>query len=202
MELLMSRVPDPAAPLEPLEIETLIRRTLAGDALAFEHLIMRYERRVLTLAMRFLRRMDDAQDAAQEVFLRAYKYIHRLDSAKPIEPWLVRITVNVCRDIGRKRQRQWHTFTDMTDVENTCGGASANPHTELAQEQQRRMLWRALDTLPEKERMALILRDVEGFSTSEVATILESSEATVRSQICRGRLKIREAMDHMTRGDQ
>ena len=72
------------------------------------------------------------------------------------------------------------------------------PYAGFAWEQQRQRLWKALNDLPEKERMAVILRDVEGFSTSEVAEILGSSESTVRSQICRGRLRIKDAMDERT----
>jgi len=62
------------------------------------------------------------------------------------------------------------------------------------------MLWKAIEGLPEKVRMAVILRDVEGFTTAETARILGSSEVTVRSQICRGRLKVRESLDNMTGG--
>lgn len=62
------------------------------------------------------------------------------------------------------------------------------------------MLWRALNDLPEKERMAVILRDIEGLSTSEVATILRSSESTVRSQVSRARVRMKEAIDQMTGG--
>jgi RNA polymerase sigma-70 factor, ECF subfamily len=199
MELLMSRVPEQASP-ETLEIETLVRRVLAGDAAAFEQVVLKYERRVFTLAVSLLRTTDDAQDAAQEVFLRAFKYLHRLDLSKPVEPWLMRMTVNVCRDIGRNRQRRQYTFPEIADVDASVD-LGKSPYEGFAWEQQKLMLWRALDKLPEKERTAIILRDVEGFSTSEVAAILGSSDATVRSQICRGRLKIREAMDQMIRGE-
>jgi RNA polymerase sigma-70 factor (ECF subfamily) len=77
---------------------------------------------------------------------------------------------------------------------------SRDPHLGLEGEQQRLLLRRALDKLPEKERMALILRDVEGMSTTEVAVMLGSSETTVRSQISRGRLKLKAAIDAMTGG--
>ena len=182
---------------EALEIETLVRRTLAGDTAAFEQIVVRYERRVMSLSLRMLRAVDDAQDATQEVFLRAFKYIHRLDLQKPIEPWLMRMTVNACRDIARKKMRRHHNFSEIPVVDTDPKDEARDPYAGFAWEQQRQMLWRVLDGLPEKERMAVILRDVEGFSTSEVAEILGSSEGTVRSQICRGRLKIREAMDHI-----
>jgi RNA polymerase sigma-70 factor (ECF subfamily) len=199
MELLMLRASGDRSP-EALEIETLVRRTLAGDTVAFEQIVVRYERRVMSLSLRMLRTVDDAQDATQEVFLRAFKYIHRLDLQKPIEPWLMRMTVNACRDIARKNVRRHHTFSEIPAVDADPRDEAKDPYAGFAWEQQRQMLWRALEGLPEKERMAVILRDVEGFTTSEVAEILESSEGTVRSQICRGRLRIKEAMDSMVKG--
>src|SRR5689334_11754833 len=109
----MSRVADSEVAPETLEIATLVRRTLAGDSAAFGEIILRHERRVLALSMRLLGTVEDAQDAAQETFFRAFRYIHRLNLEKPIEPWLMRMTVNVCRDIGRNRQRRRNFFTEM-----------------------------------------------------------------------------------------
>lgn len=201
MELLMLHA-EGERPPEALEIETLVRRTLAGDTGAFEQIVVRYERRVMTLSLRLLRTVDDAQDATQEVFLRAFKYIHRLDLEKPIEPWLMRMTVNACRDIARKKRRRHSSFSEIPAVDADPTDESRDPYAGFAWEQQRQMLWRALGGLPEKERMAVILRDVEGFTTTEVAEILGSSEGTVRSQICRGRLRIKAAMDLMTGGSR
>src|SRR5688572_33164745 len=98
MELLMTRVSGQETTPETLEIETLVQRTLDGDCRAFEQIVLRYERRVMMLSARLLHGLDEAQDATQEVFLRALKYLHRLDVRRPIDPWLMRISVNVCRD--------------------------------------------------------------------------------------------------------
>jgi RNA polymerase sigma-70 factor (ECF subfamily) len=160
---------------------------------------MRYETRVMSLAMRLLGVRADAQDAAQEVFLRAFKYLHRLDLQKPFEPWLMRITVNVCRRIGRKRQHRLNTFVEVETPEVI--DSAPDPYAGLAENEERRILRLALDGLPEKERLAIVMRDVEGLSTAEVAAILQSSETTVRSQISRGRLRMKEAIDRMMGGE-
>src|SRR5215203_3801910 len=136
MELLMSGLPEKNASPDLIEIACLVRRTIAGDSGAFEHIVSRYERRVLNLSIRLLGTADDAQDAAQEVFLRAFKYIHRLDLQKPIEPWLVRMTVNVCRDLRRTRQRRWNTFSEITESNTVPSTDRGNPYTGLAGEQQ------------------------------------------------------------------
>ena len=105
-----------------LEVAQLVRRALGGDSGAFECIILRYERRVVSLATKLLGRPEDAQDAAQEVFLRVYKYLHRLDLEKPIEPWLMRMTVNVARDIGRKRQARLEHVSGVRTGGNGAGG--------------------------------------------------------------------------------
>src|ERR1700674_3130745 len=86
------------------EFALVVQRAIAGDVSAFEQIIVRFERRVLTLAWRLLGSAEDAQDASQEVFLKAFRFLHRFDARRPFEPWIVRMTVNVCRDLGRKRK--------------------------------------------------------------------------------------------------
>jgi len=196
--LWMSQVPDTQHTIPvSKDVAVLIERTLGGDAAAFEQLIMRYERRIYTLAMKLLGSTEDAQDAAQEVFLRVFKYIHRFDVHKPLEPWLMQMTVNVCRNIGRDRQRRWNTFPVTVKPELAVVHQGRDPHAGITEEQEREMLWRALDTLPEKERLAVILRDIDGLKTSEVAALLGSSETTVRSQVSRARVRMKEAIDQM-----
>jgi len=173
------------------EFTLLLERAIAGDVSAFEQIIVRHERRVFTLAWRLLGSFEDAQDAAQEVFFRAFRYLHRFDNSRPFEPWLVRMTVNVCRDLARKRRLPPNV---LAEAAADALLAPSNPHADLDSEEQREILYRALQQLPEKERSAVVLRDIEGFSTAEVAEILGSSEATVRSQISSARLKIRKAI--------
>jgi RNA polymerase sigma-70 factor (ECF subfamily) len=194
--LSMSRVSQEELSREAAEIVRLVQLTLGGDTAAFEQIIRRYETRVLTLAARLLGTRDDAADVAQEVFLRAFKYLHRLDLQKPFEPWLMRITVNACRDAARRRQRRRDTLVDIDAA--VAPDPSPDPHADLTRKQERLMLQAALDSLPEKERLAILLRDVEGLSTAEVASILQSSETTVRSQVSRGRLRLKAVIDRAT----
>ena len=183
--LWMSRI-EPEADAKA-EFAVLLQRAVAGDVSAFEQIIVRYERRVMSLAWRLLGRPEDAQDASQEVFLRAFRYLHRFDPGRPFEPWLMKMTVNVCHDLGKKRPQ--YTLLDPDALWSTRG-----PHDELHSQERKEILYKALREVPEKERAAVVLRDIEGFSTAEVAEILGSSEATVRSQISTARLKIRKAV--------
>jgi RNA polymerase sigma-70 factor (ECF subfamily) len=196
--LSMSQVFNETPPAEAADVARLVRLTLRGDATAFEQIIMRYESRVMTLAARLLGSRDDARDVAQEVFLRAFKYLHRADPQKPLEPWLLRIAVNVCHDAARRRLRQHTTFVEAEAAEPIDG--SIDPCAGFERKQERLILQRALYQLPEKERLAIVLRDIEGFSTAEVAAMLQSSETTVRSQVSRGRLRLKAAVDRLMGG--
>lgn len=193
--LSMSRVSDESAAAETADVARLVRLTLRGDRTAFEPIIVRYESRIMTLAVRLLGRRDDAADVAQEVFLRAFKYLHRADPRKPLEPWLFRIAVNVCRDVMRRRLQRQSTFVDGEAAEPI--DQSSDPCAGLEREQQRVILQKALERLPEKERLAIVLRDIEGLSTADVAAILHSSETTVRSQVSRGRLRLKAAIGQL-----
>ena len=165
----------------------MLERAQAGDLDAFESLLRSHERQVLGTALRLLGSLEDAQDAAQEVFLRLHRHLRQMDDAGNLAGWLYRVTVNVCRDMLRKRR-------DTDPLDEARVGAQSSAETELGREEQRRLVMEALRGLPEKERAALTLRDLEGLSTREVAGILGSSEATVRSQVSAARLKIRKIL--------
>lgn len=165
------------------ENSELILRARAGDLESFDQIMLLHQRRVFRTALRILGNLQDAQDAAQDVFLRLFKYINKLDPARELSPWLYRVTVNVCHDIARKRRKT----TELPEMEDT----SAVFNT-LDLDEEVKMISQALQTLPEKERAAIVLRDVEGLSTKEVAEILGSTETTVRSQISRARIKLKD----------
>jgi RNA polymerase sigma-70 factor (ECF subfamily) len=182
--------------LPPLESSStwLVRRAKSGDREAFDALLAQHERAVLRTALRLVGRLDLAQDAAQEVFLRLHKYLARFDDERELGPWLYRMVVNVCHDLRRGHVT---ATVPLEDVEEPAAnqGSPDEMETRLDHERRRRVVARALETLPEKERAALVLRDIEGLATSEVARILGSSEATVRSQVSTARVKLKQVVD-------
>ena len=177
----------------------LVARARAGDAAAFERIMLDTERKVVATAWRMLGNREDARDAAQEVYLRVYKYLDRFKPEQDFNGWLYRITINVCRDAARKRggaARGGEFFVaSMDDDERATPPESVSPDTNAEENairaQQRSMLMSALETLPEKERAALVLRDLEGLTTEEVARVLRSRPVTVRSQISSARTKLK-----------
>jgi RNA polymerase sigma-70 factor (ECF subfamily) len=171
----------------------LIEAARSGDRTAFETLMRQNERLVLATALRLLGNLPDAQDASQEVFFRLYRNLRRLDRQN-LPGWLYRVTVNVCRDLARRRPAT-EAANEAAAVPDTAGGPQ-----ELAVEAERRAaLALSLRMLPEKERAALVLRDLEGLSTAEVARALGTTEATVRSQISKARLKVKDFLERYQR---
>ena len=194
-ELALLMVTDCADAQEP-EFARLVRQAKAGDAAAFEAILCQFERRVLLTAMRLLNgNLEDAKDAAQQVFLRLHRSLHQLDANRHFASWLYRITVNVCRDMVRVRARRPVVPLEEAGHCATAGGTE----DAMRRDEQMRLIYAALATLPERERAAIVLRDIEGIPTSEVARILGSSEVTVRSQISNGRVKIRKFIDRQQR---
>ena len=172
-----------------------VRRARAGDEQAFALLVERHERMVLRTGLRLLGRLDLAQDAAQEAFLRLHRHLARLDESRELGPWLYRVTVNVCRDISRHvRSERGLGLEELRGLKSPDSGAAALDDA-VARDEQRRLVQAALLTLSLKERETIVLRDLEGLTTWEVARILGTSEGTVRSQISTGRLKIKRYVE-------
>jgi RNA polymerase sigma-70 factor (ECF subfamily) len=148
---------------------------------SFDELVARHQQKVLRTAYRLLGRREDAQDAAQEVFLRLLKNLHKIDGDP--QAWLYRVTVNVCNDHHRRKPLAMEIAADLRD-------SAPSPERVLELEERKRLLVDGLQTLPERERAAVVLRDIEGLSTREVAAILDVEEVTIRCQISMARVKL------------
>jgi RNA polymerase sigma-70 factor (ECF subfamily) len=174
----------------PSSEAALIVRARGGDASAFEQLMEIHEHQVLRTAGRVLGRREEARDAAQEVFLRLYRHLPSIREEHDLKPWLYRVTVNVCRDIARKNYRVPTLPLEEREFESpSAEGTSVIDELDLAR--RRELIQTALGRLSEGERAAVMLRDIEGLSSTEAARALGSSAATIRSQVASARLKIR-----------
>jgi RNA polymerase sigma-70 factor, ECF subfamily len=154
------------------------------NAEAFESLMLAHERMVLRVAWRILGSLEDAQDAAQEVFLKLHRHQGRLDSAT-VQAWLYRTTVNACYDALRKRRA----------AEPIAVEPAVAPAVDIERDERRRLVAEGLKTLPARERAALVLREIEGLSTVEVAAALGTSEVTVRSQVSMGKARLKKWLE-------
>lgn len=175
----------------------LVNAARNGDRDAFGELYQRYERRVTRVIRRFVPDLEIASDLAQEAFLRAWERLDQFDPARRFGPWLFRLAVNLTYDSLRrtKRRGKWSLFSDAGDGSGLDPAAvDQQPDRDLAQEVQM-----VLEQVPEAYRIVLVLRELEGFCTSEVAAITERSEATVRWRLAEARRLFKEAWERRAR---
>jgi len=168
----------------------LVEQVRQGDQRAFGVLVTRYERRLIRVILRFVTDLDQAEDLAQETFLRAYERLDQFDPARRFSPWLFRIGVNLAMDHHRRRRhRIWGILFSEWSREHVLDPAvqDVSPQRDLQLE-----VRRVVDQLPEKYRTVLVLRDLENFSSSEIAAILNRREATIRWRLAEARIRFQE----------
>lgn len=171
----------------------LVEETRRGRRDSFGTLVKRYERRLLSVIGRFIRDADIAEDLAQETFLRVYERIDQFDPSRRFAPWLFQIGVNLSLDYHRRQKRRkkiWSFFFTDHPGDRYPDPASADPRTHQELHEEVRSV---VDEIPEQFRTVLALRDLEGFSTSEIAAILDRKEATIRWRLAEARLRFQEA---------
>ena len=171
---------------EPDLLRHLIQDAKAGDAGSFERIVRLHENLVLGLAQGILLNREAAKDAAQEVFIRLHKNLRKLDEERDLSAWLYRTTSNACFDILRRAKQDL-----PLDMVSDPADAALNPEESMDAAQQRSLIFSALKQLSPRERESVVLRDLEGHSTAEVARFLNLTEGTVRSHISTGRVKIK-----------
>jgi RNA polymerase sigma factor (sigma-70 family) len=164
-------------------------RAVAGDRQAFGELVQRYQAAVRRLTRAVTGDAHDADDAAQDAFLSALDRIETYDSSRPFGPWLMRIATNAAIDLVRRRSVR---RADALDERAPSRGSSPASDAEAAEV--RAKLNVALAELPERQRIAVALFDVEGYSHAEIAAVLRIPEGTVRSDVFHARRALRVAL--------
>src|SRR5580765_2700027 len=167
------------------EDRDLVQRAQADDKEAFEELVRRHQNRVFAVAGGILRRREDAEDIAQQVFVKAYFSLKRFDQRAAFSTWLYKITVNECWDLLRKKKVRPLVYeADLSEEqarqvisaeEKGGGGPDISDRLEA-----RERVERLLDGLDERDRLMLILKEVEGFAVEEIAEVLELNANTVK----------------------
>jgi len=177
----------------------LMLRFQRGDGAAFEELVRRHTRGVLNLVYRYLGDAAGAEDAAQDVFVKAFKNLKHFRPEAALYTWLYRIAVNTC--IDRKRKPFFLSLFHADDAEDGAGAAfpalrSAEPSPEQHVESQQasQEIQRALKQLSPKLRAAIVLKEIEGLRYEEIAEVLEVSLGTVKSRISRAREELKRVL--------
>lgn len=167
----------------------LIRRVQGGDMVAFNMIVEKYKKRLMNVIMRMIGSSEESEDIVQETFVRVYQHRRSFDFSHCFSTWIYTIALNLARNELRKRKR--FKFFDIFDMQGN--------ESEIAVEMELpsnlpKAIETALETLPEKYKMAFVLRDIQELPYEEVARIMNIPLGTVKSRVNRARLMLREKL--------
>jgi RNA polymerase sigma-70 factor (ECF subfamily) len=175
---------------------TLVKRVKAGDKIAFDILVRKYQHKIIKLISRYVHDPEAAQDVAQEAFLKAYRGLVKFRGESAFYTWLYRISINTAKNYLVAQGRRMPDFeVDSQDAEYYDGASALKendtPERQLLSEEIERTVYRAIKELPDDLKTAITLRELEGMSYEEIAQAMDCPIGTVRSRIFRAR----EAID-------
>jgi RNA polymerase sigma-70 factor, ECF subfamily len=178
-----------------------IARAKAGDRDAFRRLYDTYHRRLYAMALSVVKNPEDALDIVQEAFVKAYRSLPRFEGTSGFYTWIYRIAMNVAIDHVRKNKRatqlEWEEGRGDHEqaASDAATAAPASPLAGVERAELRRAIEAALEALPEYHRVVILMRDVEGFSYEEMATMLEVPKGTIMSRLFHARRKMQAALE-------
>lgn len=177
----------------------LMQRLGAGDREALAPLMERHSRRVYRIALSYLRDPDDALDAVQDTFVKAFEHAARWDPRAEVAPWLMRIAVNHSIDRYRRGKRRaiHHTPLIDGDHDERIAAEDVSPEQRAEGRELGEKIERALETLPEGHRAVFVLRHYDGMSLEEIASTLKLSLGTVKSSLHRALHRLRERLQEV-----
>jgi len=173
------------------EEAALVTQSLAGDQQAYGQLMHRYAGAVFNVAYRMLGNAQDAEDASQEIFLRAYTRLESFDPARRFSTWLLAIASNYCIDRLRRQRLAWLT---LDDVAYTVPSGERGPEGSALVAEERDAVQRALMTLPDNYRQVMVLRYWNDMSYDEIAQATGLPESTIKTRLFRARNMLADAL--------
>ncbi len=175
-----------------MEEKQLVRLAQEGSPAAFEELVTKYQPKVFSMALSFTRNREAADDLAQEIFLKAYLALPRFHGKSEFGTWLYRISVNHIKDYLRKKGRAKEvSLDDVPEVSFSDREQTEKAQQERETEARRTLVQRFVQGLPEKYRVILTLRDIQGLAYEDISRILRLSPGTVDSRLHRARRMLR-----------
>jgi RNA polymerase sigma-70 factor (ECF subfamily) len=176
---------------QPAAIDQLIARCLVGDQAAWEQIVKLHWRKVFNVAYQFVGSHEQAEDLAQDIFLKIFRSLDSFDRRANFQTWLISVSRNLCIDHYRSVRKERQTIDrDVTSEDLSPASSGASPLATLENRDLAALLRQALQTLPESLRIAVLLRDIQELSYLEIAERLRLPEGTVKSRINRGRKEL------------
>lgn len=172
-----------------MQIDNIVKECLDGSEGAWRMLVNAYSKRIFNMAYQFAGGFEEAEDLTQDIFLKLHSALSKYDFKKDFSAWFLTLSKNYL--IDQYRKTKWEKKTrDEFDEHLLASDTEENPEIGLMKEENKRIVWSALNSLPSEIRITVILRDIQGKSYEEVAEIMSLPLGTVKSRINRGRLQL------------
>lgn len=179
--------------------EELVEKVKKGDADVYEKIIQKYQSKVFGLIYNMTKNQNDIEDLAQEVFIKIYKNLGKFKGESSLYTWIYKITVNLCLDEMKKRKNVIYLDekieVDDGEVNRELPSEEKSQEKLYEEKELQEKLHNCINKLPEKQKVMIVLRDIKGFSYEEISKITDVKLGTVKSQINRARLKLKELLD-------
>ena len=169
-----------------MEIGQAVELCLKGDQGAWNMIINTYSKLVYNIALNFTYNYDDAADIVQDIFLKLYQNLHKFDNSGNLKGWITRISKNYCIDHWRKNKKN----KNMVELEENIAIETDDPEQFNIRDSELQFLKNKIKLLDPELQIALVMRDIEGLSYSEIAKTLDIPQGTVKSRINRARIKL------------
>jgi RNA polymerase sigma-70 factor (ECF subfamily) len=172
----------------------LIAKACRGDLKAYRECVDRFSPRVYTIAYQMVGNAADAQDIAQEVFIRLHRSLDRYQPTARFTTWLYRLTVNLAIDYQRRHARHRHRSADDSPEAQAVADPGPGPDEAMSASEFHGAIRKLAERLTPKQRSVFVLRDLQGFTTEEIAAILKCRQSTVRVHLAQARAQIKDAL--------
>jgi RNA polymerase sigma-70 factor (ECF subfamily) len=192
----------------PEEDRQLVALCRKGDPHAFEELVRKYQHTILSLAYHYIGYRNDIEDVAQKIFTKIYFSLSKFDTRRPFFPWIYRIAINQCYDELRQiRRRKSYNFSELSpeeanSLENRISQENFSQTSDEDRREMHALLYKMLDRLSAHQRLAIVLRDLEGIPYAEMAVILKCTEQAARLKVFRARGRLKTLMEEALRREK
>jgi RNA polymerase sigma-70 factor (ECF subfamily) len=183
--------------LQPEVEKELIRKCRSGDSRFYEPLVRAYEGPGLRVATGMMGNLDDARDALQEAFVKAFHNLARFDLGRSFGPWFYQILRNQCRDMLRSRQARFRVETVDERLELRPADPERGPERARQRAAAKELLWKGLERIGADHREVLVLKEIQELRYNEIADILDIPEGTVASRLFHARRALKDALEEM-----
>ena len=171
----------------------IVNACLAGDEDAFSEIVTRYKRLIYTVVYRMIRDQEEANDISQEAFIKIYRSLDRYDAQYKFSTWAVKIATNLCLDVLRKKKLNTVSVDEMVHMH----GHDDTPESAYLKIEKKQLIKQAIDSLPEKYKVPIVLFHEQGLSYNEICKVLDEPLSIVKNRLHRARHMLRDKLIYM-----